>query len=138
MRQTRHITVAVPLDLCLQSRRLAAGCDSTVTAMVAHILEGMPMYPIRANYPKVGGPRGPVRGRAQLAREEAERRVRVSASAPKPSPTSAQQKTESSQTAIISPASQADSITSAIPLEAITAAVCLYGAVTNSESGTWS
>ncbi len=77
MRQTRHITVAVPLDLCLQSRRLAAGCDSTVTAMVAHILEGMPMYPIRANYPKVGGPRGPV-PRTRPARPRRGRKARAS------------------------------------------------------------
>jgi hypothetical protein len=38
MRNVNHITVAVPLDLYRQTRRLAAEYDTTVTAIVAYLL----------------------------------------------------------------------------------------------------
>jgi hypothetical protein len=44
MREVRHITVAVTPELYLQTRKLAAEMDSTVTAMVAYLLERFPSY----------------------------------------------------------------------------------------------
>ncbi|MGB6689758.1 MAG: hypothetical protein WBE76_18130 [Terracidiphilus sp.] len=134
MRQVRNITVAVPLDLYLQSRRLAAKYDTTVTAMVAHLLERMPMYLKNANYP-VGGPRRPVRGPAELALEEAARRATASPSTPTPHPPPPQN-ADSARGAATSLATQADSIVSAIPLDEIAAAVRQYDGITNAESVT--
>jgi hypothetical protein len=133
MRQVRNITVAVPLDLYLQSRRLAAQYDTTVTAMVAHLLERMPIYLKNANYP-VGGPRRPVRGPDELAREKAARRATASPSTPTPDPPP--QNADSARGAATSSATQADSIVSAIPLDEIAAAVRQYDCITNAESVT--
>lgn len=125
MRKVRNITVAVPHDLYLQSRRLAAEYDTTVTAMVAHLLERMPMYLKNANYP-VGGPKKPVRGPAQLAREEARR----------PALPPPRKSIVFARVAPIAPATLAESLASAIPIDAITAAVCQYDSATSAESST--
>ena len=39
MRKRRHITVSVTPELYRQTRRLAAECDTTVSAMVAYLIE---------------------------------------------------------------------------------------------------
>jgi hypothetical protein len=56
MRETRHITVAVSADLYRQTRHLAAEYDSTVTAIVAYLLENLPRALKGSKYP-VGGPK---------------------------------------------------------------------------------
>jgi hypothetical protein len=126
MRKVRNITVAVPHDLYLQSRRLAAEYDTTVTAMVAHLLERMPTYLKNANYP-VGGPTRPVRGPAELASKKARR------PAPPPPP---RKNAPFARVATITPATLAESAASAIPIDAITAAVRQYDRATDSESTT--
>jgi len=50
MRQVRNITVAVTPELYRQTRRLAAEMDSTVTAMVAYLLERFPSFLKGAGY----------------------------------------------------------------------------------------
>jgi hypothetical protein len=57
MREVRHITVAVTPELYRQTRKLAAEMDSTVTAMVAYLLERFPSYLKGAGY-KVTVPPG--------------------------------------------------------------------------------
>jgi hypothetical protein len=44
MREVRNITVAVSPELYRQTRKLAAEMDSTVTAMVAYLLERFPSF----------------------------------------------------------------------------------------------
>jgi hypothetical protein len=142
MRKTRKVTVNVPHDLYLQSRRLAAEYDTTLTAMVAYLLERLPRHLKNAGYP-VGGPTRRVLGPADLARvearEEAEKRARAAANAPKSAPSPhapAQQNAESLHKAAISPTTSSESNTSVAPLDAITAAVRLYDRITNAESAT--
>ena len=55
MRNVRNITVAVTPELYRQTRRLAADYDTTVTEIVAYLLERLPDALKRAGYP-VGGP----------------------------------------------------------------------------------
>jgi hypothetical protein len=55
MRTVKNITVAVSPELYRQTRMLAAEYDSTVTAMVAYLLERMPKALKAARFP-VGGP----------------------------------------------------------------------------------
>lgn len=50
MRKARHITVSVSPELYLQTRKLAAEMDSTVTAMVAYLLQRMPAALKAAGY----------------------------------------------------------------------------------------
>lgn len=57
MREVRNITVAVSPELYRQTRKLAAEMDSTVTAMVAYLLERFPSYLKGAGY-KVTVPPG--------------------------------------------------------------------------------
>ena len=136
MRQTRHITVAVPLDLYLQSRRLAAEYDTTITAMVAYLLERLPKHLKNAGYP-VDGPRRKVLGPADLAREEAEKRTQTPPPTPPPSPHPPRQEhIDFTREAATTPATHADSTTSAIPLDEITATVRQYDGITTSESAT--
>lgn len=54
MRNVRNITVAVTPELYRQTRKLAAEYDTTVTAIVAYLLERLPDALKRAGYP-VGG-----------------------------------------------------------------------------------
>jgi hypothetical protein len=54
MREVRHITVAVSPELYRQTRRLAAEYDTTVTALVAYLLERLPRALEAARYPKGG------------------------------------------------------------------------------------
>jgi hypothetical protein len=56
MRNVKNITVAVSVDLYRQTRRLAAEYDTTVTAMVAYLLQRLPDALKRAQFP-VGGPK---------------------------------------------------------------------------------
>lgn len=56
MRTVRNITVAVSPELYRQTRMLAAEYDSTVTAMVAYLLERMPKALKAARFP-AGGPK---------------------------------------------------------------------------------
>ena len=56
MRTVRNITVAVSPELYRQTRMLAAEYDTTVTSMVAYLLERFPDALKRARYPK-GGPK---------------------------------------------------------------------------------
>jgi len=58
MRKVRHITVAVSPELYRQTRHLAAEYDTTVTALVAYLLERMPKALQAARFP-VGGPKPP-------------------------------------------------------------------------------
>lgn len=51
MRKVRNITVAVTPELHRQTRRLAAEMDTTVTALVAYLLERMPAALKAAGYP---------------------------------------------------------------------------------------
>jgi len=55
MRTVRNITVAVTPELYRQTRLLAAEYDTTVTALVAYLLERMP-YALKASRFPVGGP----------------------------------------------------------------------------------
>lgn len=54
MPKVRHITVAVSPELYRQTRHLAAEYDTTVTAIVAYLLERLPDALKRSRYP-VGG-----------------------------------------------------------------------------------
>ena len=129
---TRKITVSVPLDLYLQSRRLAAQYDTTVTAMVAHLLERMPRYLKAANYP-VGGPKRYVRGPIELASED--QPMCAQAVAPRPAlPALKSQRRDLPAPAAVSHPTLPESIVSPLPTEAITAAVRLYDAPTIAES----
>jgi hypothetical protein len=56
MRNVKNITVAVSVDLYRQTRKLAAEYDTTVTAMVAYLLQKLPDALKRAQFP-VGGPK---------------------------------------------------------------------------------
>jgi hypothetical protein len=56
MREIRNITVAVTPELYRQTRKLAADYDSTVTAIVAYLLERLPKALKNSRYP-VGGPK---------------------------------------------------------------------------------
>jgi hypothetical protein len=56
MRNVKNITVAVSVDLYRQTRKLAAEYDTTVTAMVAYLLQRLPDSLKRAHFP-VGGPK---------------------------------------------------------------------------------
>lgn len=56
MSKVRHITVAVTPELYRQTRLLAAEYDSTVTAIVAYLLERLPNALKSSRYP-VGGPK---------------------------------------------------------------------------------
>jgi len=129
---TRKITVSVPLDLYLQSRRLAAQYDTTVTAMVAHLLERMPKYLKAANYP-VGGPKRPVRGPLELAGDD--QPARLQAVTPRRAPPTLKNEREDLPTpAAVSRPTLPESVVSPLPTEAITAAVRLYDAPTIAES----
>jgi hypothetical protein len=55
MRTVRNITVAVTPELYRQTRMLAAEYDTTVTALVAYLLQAMPKALKAARFP-VGGP----------------------------------------------------------------------------------
>ena len=128
---TRKITVSVPLDLYLQSRRLAAEYDCTVTAMVAHLLERMPKYLKAANYP-VGGPKKRVRGPLELASQEVERPPAVAARPAQP--THACPRQPLAAPAAVSRPNYFESIVSPLPIEAIAVAVRLYDAPSTAES----
>jgi hypothetical protein len=54
MNKIKHITVAVSPELYRQTRHLAAEYDSTVTAIVAYLLERLPQALKAARFP-VGG-----------------------------------------------------------------------------------
>ncbi len=56
MRNVRNITVAVSPELYRQTRMLAVEYDTTVTALVAYLLERMPRALKAARFP-VGGPK---------------------------------------------------------------------------------
>jgi hypothetical protein len=67
MRKVKNITVAVPVDLYRQTRRLAAEYDTTVTAMVAYLLERLPIHVEKARFPKGEMKHRRVRGPDELA-----------------------------------------------------------------------
>lgn len=56
MRNARNITVAVSPELYCQTRMLAVEYDTTVTAMVAYLLQATPRALKAARFP-VGGPK---------------------------------------------------------------------------------
>src|SRR5579864_1062859 len=60
MRNVKNITVAVSAGLYRQTRKLAAEYDTTVTAMVAHLLQRLPEALERTQFPVCG----PKRARA--------------------------------------------------------------------------
>jgi hypothetical protein len=66
MRKVKNITVAVPVDLYRQTRRLAAEYDTTVTAMVAYLLERLPIHVVKARFPKGGMKHRRVRGPSEM------------------------------------------------------------------------
>jgi hypothetical protein len=71
MRIVRNITVCVTPELYLQTRQLAAKYDTTVSAIVAYLLERLPNTLIRAGYPVGGTKRNPgIRAPTPLARLE--------------------------------------------------------------------
>ncbi len=57
MREVRNITVAVTPELYQQTRKLAAEMDSTVTAMVAYLLQRFPTALKAAGYKVTATPR---------------------------------------------------------------------------------
>ena len=71
MRNVRNITVSVTPELYRQTRKLAAEYDSTVSAMVAYLLERFPDALKRARYP-VGGPKPAFGHPTQLASSKQE------------------------------------------------------------------
>ncbi len=82
MRQTKHITVAVPVDLYRQTRRLAAEYDTTVTALVAYLIERLPLHLKNA-----GVKPGQVRHRPVLsAKELAKLPAKIPSWLPAPTP----------------------------------------------------
>jgi hypothetical protein len=64
MRTVRNITVAVSPELYRQTRLLAAEYDTTVTGLVAYLLERMPKALKAARFP-VGGPQSAASGQPQ-------------------------------------------------------------------------
>ena len=54
MRTVRNITVCVSPELYRQTKKLAAEYDTTVTGIVAYLLEQLPHVLVRSRYP-VGG-----------------------------------------------------------------------------------
>jgi hypothetical protein len=58
MRKVKHITVAVPVDLYRQTRRLAAEYDTTVTAMVAYLLERPRLTLRKLTFPRAASSTG--------------------------------------------------------------------------------
>jgi hypothetical protein len=83
LRTVRNITVAVSEDLYRQTRILAAEYDTTVTAIVAYLLERLPSALKRAGYP-AGGPKSA--RSAPPAPQTAPSPATASANAPSPSP----------------------------------------------------
>ncbi len=73
MRNVKNITVAVSVDLYRQTRKLAAEYDTTVTAMVAYLLQRLPDALKRAQFPG-GRPQMGSRHSAKLARNPDRRR----------------------------------------------------------------
>jgi hypothetical protein len=69
MRNVKNITVAVSAELYRQTRKLAAEYDTTVTAMVAHLLQRLPDALERTQFPVCG----PKRARATRANSHATR-----------------------------------------------------------------
>ena len=59
MRKVRHITVAVTPELYRQTRHLAAEYDTTVTAMVAWLLERLPNALKASRFPRGKSPASP-------------------------------------------------------------------------------
>jgi hypothetical protein len=58
MRKVKNITVCVTPEIYRQARHLAAEYDSTVSAMVAWLLQRLPAAIERSRFPK-GGPKPP-------------------------------------------------------------------------------
>jgi hypothetical protein len=69
MRNVKNITVAVSAELYRQTRKLAAEYDTTVTAMVAHLLQRLPDALERTQFPVCG----PKRARARRPNSPATR-----------------------------------------------------------------
>ncbi len=73
MRKVKNITVCVSPEIYRQARHLAAQYDSTVSTIVAWLLERLPAALERSRFPKGGPkptpppppPRGASRGRAE-------------------------------------------------------------------------
>jgi len=71
MRIVRNITVCVSPEIYHETRQLAAKYDTTVSAIVAYLLERLPNALIRADYPVGGTKRKPgSRAPTPLARLE--------------------------------------------------------------------
>jgi hypothetical protein len=58
MRNLKNITVCVPAEIYRRARHLAAEYDTTVSAMVAWLLERLPTALERSKFPQ-GGPKRP-------------------------------------------------------------------------------
>jgi hypothetical protein len=67
MRNVKNITVAVSAALYRQTRKLAAEYDTTVTAMVAHLLQRLPDALERTQFPVCGPKRARATGPNPLA-----------------------------------------------------------------------
>ncbi|MGB6692483.1 MAG: hypothetical protein WBE76_31965 [Terracidiphilus sp.] len=133
MRKIKNITVAVPIDLYRQTRRLAAEYDTTVTAMVAYLIERLPYHLKNARYPPGGLAHRRVLGPKQLARQPA-------AAPPKswtPPPTPpVQSQANPAREPVSKPTTPADSAASRAIFDGITAAVRQYDAATAANSTT--
>src|SRR5579863_3227697 len=59
MQRDRHITVCVSAEIYRQTRHLAADYDTTVSAIVAGLLEKLPRHLKNSRFPVGGWPRVP-------------------------------------------------------------------------------
>jgi hypothetical protein len=70
MRTVRNITVCVSPELYRQTKQLAAKYDTTVTGVVAFLLERLPDAVARAAYPEGGMKRKPIRSKLSPIEQE--------------------------------------------------------------------
>jgi hypothetical protein len=139
MRKVRNITVAVPPDLYRQTRRLAAEYDSTVTAMVAYILQRLPRALKVVRFP-VGGPK-PSRSESSTPADapvptSAEPPAAQPASTAKPSPSRVEPNAVSGGTTVSLTPNPAESAASRHLVGEITAAVRQYDHASPTPSAT--
>ena len=140
MRQFKNITVVVPLDLYRQTRLLAAEYDTTVTNMVAYLIERLPVHLKNARFPPGGVKHHPARTPKELARSGRSTPDSWSTPTPLPPPRTATNSAGKASNTACEPvslhATPADSAASRAILDQLTFAVHQYDAATIPESDT--
>ncbi len=118
MRKVKNITVCVTPEIYRQTRHLAAEYDSTVSAIVAWLLQRLPAALERSRFPK-GGPK-PSASPAPAA-------APASAGSPTPSPSSPEKIAISGCETVTPHLTNDFSRACGNPADAVTAPVQLYG-----------